>query len=189
MIVAACLATFKAAAATGAAPDTAAKHATEASFADRAHKLVAELREEAQPKIDALEARVAAALKARDELVAMREAREAAKSAKQAPAIDSTSGRRLSGTPTCCRSTSNDACSTTSQSCTQLHEYLERKTATHTFEDIDTCLGTDQTSWRAKHDPVSATVTLSNGADVASVATPLKVTHSPDCASHTRTVP
>ena len=59
----------------------------------------------------------------------------------------------VTATSSCCRWTSGGACSSAeSDQCTELHEYLERKTSTHIFEDIDGSLGSDQTQWAWKFD-------------------------------------
>ena len=86
--------------------------------------------------------------------------------------------------PTCCRWTAGKTCSPAGGECTRLHEYLERKTATHHFEDVHACLGSDSDSWDLAFDGASSTITLSNGsAAVAAVPTPLKVTHAANCGS------
>ena len=96
-------------------------------------------------------------------------------------------GRRLSS-PTCCRWTPDDTCGSVPadrfEQCTHLHEYLEGKTTTHEFDDLDTCLGSDESKWSVKYDGASTNqVTLSNDATVASLKTPLKVTHAADCGN------
>lgn len=98
-------------------------------------------------------------------------------------------GRRLSA-PTCCRWTADGTCGSVAadrlEPCTLLHEYLESKTTTHEFSDVDTCLGADESRWSFKYDGASTNqLTLSNGANTFSGAvtlkTPLKVTHAADC--------
>ena len=96
-------------------------------------------------------------------------------------------GRRLSA-PTCCRWTADDTCGSVPadrfEQCTHLHEYLEGKTTTHEFENLDTCLGADESKWSVKYDGASTNqVTLSNDAAVANLKTPLKVTHAADCGN------
>ena len=100
---------------------------------------------------------------------------------------EAVAGRRLSS-PTCCRWTADDTCGSVPagrfQRCTDLHEYLEGKTTTHEFDDLDTCLGSDESKWSAKYDGASTNqVTLSNDAAVANLKTPLKVTHAADCGN------
>ena len=96
-------------------------------------------------------------------------------------------GRRLSS-PTCCRWTPDDTCGSVPADrfdrCTTLHEYLEGKTTTHEFDDLDTCLGSDESKWTARYDGASTNqVTLSNDTVVANLKTPLKVTHAADCGN------
>ena len=65
-----------------------------------------------------------------------------------------------------------------------LHEYIEDKTTTHEFADLDTCLGSDESKWSFKFDGAATNqVTLSNDTAVANLKTPLKVTHAADCSS------
>ena len=47
-----------------------------------------------------------------------------------------------------------------------MHEYLEGKTTTHEFADLDTCLGPDASKWSATFDGASSDVTLSYDAVV-----------------------
>lgn len=97
-------------------------------------------------------------------------------------------GRRLSA-PTCCRWTADGTCGTVIPAerfevCTHMHEYLETKTTTHEFADLDSCLGPDASKWSAKFDGAIANVTLSYDAAVtATLKTPLKVTHAADCGN------
>ena len=85
--------------------------------------------------------------------------------------------------PACCRWTTNPTCSPVGEECTRLHEYLERKTTTHHFEDVNACLGNDPASWAWQFDGATSNITLSNGpAVVTGVLTPLKVTHAADCS-------
>jgi len=104
------------------------------------------------------------------------------------------SGRQLTGSsaasPTCCRWTQGVTCPTSQSKkrdyrCTSVHEYLEHKTTTHIFEDIDSCLGSDDSTWGWRYDNTNAAsvVLESSGAAVATVPTPLKVTHASGCAS------
>ena len=70
-----------------------------------------------------------------------------------------------------------------------MHEYLETKTTTHEFADLDTCLGPDASKWSAKFDGASSDVTLSYDAVVmTTLKTPLKVTHAADCSNVTPTL-
>ena len=91
--------------------------------------------------------------------------------------------------PTCCRWTADDTCGTVVpperfEVCTHMHEYLEGKTTTHEFADLDTCLGPDASKWSAKFDGASSDVTLSYDAAVmTTLKTPLKVTHAADCSN------
>jgi len=99
-------------------------------------------------------------------------------------------GRSLSqsSSGTCCRWVQDAPCSGQSDDrldkCTSLHEYLEHKTTTHEFADVDSCLGADNSMWKWRYDSTgSASVVLSNGGTVAAtVPTPLKVTHEAGCA-------
>ena len=80
-------------------------------------------------------------------------------------------GRRLSPAPTCCRWTADDTCGAVVPAerfevCTHMHEYLETKTVTHEFADLDTCLGPDASKWSATFDGASSDVTLSYDAVV-----------------------
>ena len=79
-------------------------------------------------------------------------------------------GRRLSAAPTCCRWTADGTCGTVPadrfEVCTHMHEYLESKTTTHEFADLDTCLGPDASKWSATFDGASSDVTLSYDAVV-----------------------
>ena len=97
-------------------------------------------------------------------------------------------GRRLSPAPTCCRWTADGTCGTVPaerfEVCTHMHEYLETKTTTHEFDDLDACLGPDASKWSAKFDGASSDVTLSYDAAVmTTLKTPLKVTHAADCSN------
>ena len=97
-------------------------------------------------------------------------------------------GRRLSPAPTCCRWTADGTCGTVPaerfEVCTHMHEYLETKTTTHEFDDLDACLGPDASKWSAKFDGASSNMTLSYDAAVmATLKTPLKVTHAADCGN------
>ena len=91
--------------------------------------------------------------------------------------------------PTCCRWTADDTCGAVVPAerfevCTHMHEYLETKTTTHEFADLDTCLGPDASKWSAKFDGASSDVTLSYDAAVmTTLKTPLKVTHAADCSN------
>ena len=87
-------------------------------------------------------------------------------------------GRRLSSGGSSCRWTPKATGSATF-ACTQLHEYLERKTTTHLFNSIETCLGSDHTQWGWKFDGSTANTTLTGPAQgPLHVLTPLQVAHS-----------
>ena len=98
-------------------------------------------------------------------------------------------GRRTSAYPNeCCRWTPDDTCTAVAparlQACTMVHEYLETKTTTHSFDDITDCVGADESNWRTEFNGVTGSVTLKNGATAQSTfPTPLKVTHSATCAT------
>ena len=90
--------------------------------------------------------------------------------------------------PTCCRWTADGTCGTVPaerfEVCTHMHEYLETKTTTHEFDDLDACLGPDASKWSAKFDGANSNVTLSYDAVAkATLKTPLKVTHAADCGN------
>eukprot|EP00964_Phaeocystis_antarctica_P129665 scaffold93530_cov53-Phaeocystis_antarctica.AAC.1 len=86
--------------------------------------------------------------------------------------------------PPCCRWTASKTCSPAGDECTRLHEYLERKTTTHHFEDVHSCLGSEPEDWAWQFDGAGSNTTLSNGsAAVVAVLTPLKVTHAASCSS------
>jgi len=92
--------------------------------------------------------------------------------------------RRLSeSTPSCCRWTAAGACgSNVTKDCTQLHEYLEHKTTTHHFDDVDACPGA--APWVASLHPQDAEVALTaSGSEVKRFKTPLRVLHAADCAT------
>jgi len=100
------------------------------------------------------------------------------------------SGRQLShdtsDTTTCCRWTPTGSCTSVSRQCTEVHEYLEDKTATHVFANAEhaNCLGSDQTVWAASFNGHLGNVTLStNGNVVTAVRTPLLVTHNQNCGT------
>ena len=93
------------------------------------------------------------------------------------------SARQLSSGSTCCRWTANPTCSPDDE-CTGLHEYLEKATTAHVFEDVNACLGSNPANWAWQFDGTTSSTTLSTGTAVAAaVPTPLKVTHAADCAS------
>ena len=101
-----------------------------------------------------------------------------------------TPGRRLSSSPTCCRWTQGNECPAEQsdarhKKCTNLHEYLEHKTTTHVFEDVDSCLGTDDTAWGFRYHTAdrNASVILSGSSGEVSMPTPLKVTHGSGCTA------
>jgi hypothetical protein len=98
-------------------------------------------------------------------------------------ATPSTAASPPAAPPPCCRWSANPTCSPAGGECTRLHEYLERKTTTHHFEDVHACLGSDPEDWAWLFDGASSNTTLSNGsAAVAVVLTPLKVTHAAGCS-------
>ena len=106
------------------------------------------------------------------------------------PLGDLSQGRQLQS-GTCCRWTHDSACgsSITAQrfeKCTSLHEYLEDKTTTHTFDDLDSCLSATESDWGWSYEPTAATpgVTLKRGSSIVStVPTPIKVVHTSGCSS------
>jgi len=70
------------------------------------------------------------------------------------------------------------------KACTMVHEYLETKTTTHSFDDITDCAGAGESNWGAEFNGVTGNVTLKNGATTKSTfPTPLKVTHSATCTT------
>ena len=93
-------------------------------------------------------------------------------------------------TTTCCRWTHDATCGEVEaaryEKCTGLHEYLEGKTTTHVFADLDACMGTNVAGWTARFDGPSANVLLykDGTTPVASWPTPLKVTHDASCATN-----
>lgn len=97
-------------------------------------------------------------------------------------------GRQLSAAQ-CCRWTPDGTCGSVAAGrqygCTGVHEYLEHKTTTHEFADIDACLTAgSEDSWEASFNGVTANVTLkSSGSIVANFPTPLKVLHAADCVA------
>ena len=98
-------------------------------------------------------------------------------------------GRRLSSDPNgCCRWDAAGSCTGVASArmykCTSLHEYLEDKVVTHTFTDIDTCMGdTDTSTWAWAFSGPTGNVTLSNSGTgaVSTFPTPLQVTHASSC--------
>lgn len=100
-----------------------------------------------------------------------------------------------SDTATCCRWTPTDSCGTVEASllekCTHLHEYLEAKTTTHEFADLDhpNCLGATSSTWQWTYDGHKGNVVLSNGGNaVTSFKTPLKVEHAQACSTDAPTL-
>ena len=95
-------------------------------------------------------------------------------------------GRRLAVFPGDGPLSTNGRCGYVSnegqERCSALHEYLESKTTTRVFDDIDACLGTDQSAWAWRHDGATSDVTIS-GASSSVIKTPLKVTHAADCTT------
>jgi len=108
-------------------------------------------------------------------------------------AVETTgAGRQLSQSQnvsqSCCRWTNARTCETAdvTYACTQLHEYMERKTTTHVFEDVSSCPGSDPS---ALFQAQTAEVAMSSGgSEVARVPTPLRVTHASDCTGATMRV-
>jgi len=93
-------------------------------------------------------------------------------------------GRRLSSVSQCCRWTPSGACAVNeTRSCTELHEYLEDKTTTHTFADSSSCPGDGATP--SFHGDTGEVVISSGGIEVSRVPTPLKVHHAEDCSGAT----
>ena len=98
-------------------------------------------------------------------------------------------GRQMSANPEeCCRWTPDGTCtgmtSGREKACTMVHEYLETKTTTHSFDDITDCAGAGESNWGAEFNGVTGNVTLKNGATTKSTfPTPLKVTHSATCTT------
>jgi len=103
-------------------------------------------------------------------------------------------GRQLghaSPSTTCCRWTPDNTCGDSVEAekyrkCTVFHEYLEAKTTTHEFENLEhaNCLGADPSKWKTSFNGHTSNVTLSNdGNAVSSFKTPLKVTHAEDCGT------
>ena len=89
----------------------------------------------------------------------------------------------------CCRWTTSGACSPADGKCTKLHEYLERKTTTHEFDDVYRCLGNNMEDWEMQFDGQTSNVTLFDGPTaVAAVPTPLKVVHPPRCFTDSPTL-
>ena len=83
----------------------------------------------------------------------------------------------------CCRWAADPTCSPVVDKCSELHEYLEHKTTTHHFADVDACLGSDPDNWAWQFDPASSSTTLSRDSTaVTAVPTPLRVTHAADCS-------
>ena len=61
-------------------------------------------------------------------------------------------------------------------------EYLEQKTTTHHFDDVDACPGA--APWAASLHPQDAEVALTaSGSEVKRFKTPLRVLHAADCAT------
>jgi len=88
----------------------------------------------------------------------------------------------------CCRWTPDGTCTAMTsgreKACTMVHEYLETKTTTHSFDDITDCAGAGESNWGAEFNGVTGNVTLKNGATTKSTfPTPLKVTHSATCTT------
>lgn len=101
-------------------------------------------------------------------------------------------GRRLtepedSSSASCCRWTAANSCGSHTRQCTKLHEYLEAKTTTHDFANVEhaNCLGSDSGStWGWEFDGSTGNVTLSSdGSAVTSFKTPLKVSHAQNCSA------
>ena len=99
-------------------------------------------------------------------------------------------GRQLShdsSSTSCCRWTASDSCGSHTRQCTGLHEYLEAKTTTHEFANVEhaDCLGSDSGStWGWTFDGHKGNITLSSGGSaVTSFKTPLRVTHAQSCST------
>ena len=79
-------------------------------------------------------------------------------------------GRRLAVFPGDGPLSTNGRCGYVSnegqEKCSALHEYLESKTTTRVFDDIDACLGTDQSAWAWRHDGATSDVTTLSGSSV-----------------------
>jgi len=70
--------------------------------------------------------------------------------------------------------------------CTSLYEYLEHKTTVHQFEDVNSCLGSDESKWAWKFQSTSTTPGVelqSDGATITTVPSPIKVTHASGCTA------
>jgi len=111
-----------------------------------------------------------------------------------ASGIEAGPRRQLNPSPTCCRWTAGSTCpasqsATREGQCTSLHEYLEHKTTTHVFDDVNACLGSDESVWSWKYENTAANVVLSTGStNVSTVPTPLKVTHAAQCSDFAPTL-
>lgn len=99
-------------------------------------------------------------------------------------------GRRLSDPDGCCRWDAAGSCTGVASDrlyhCTRVHEFLEQRVATHTFTDIDTCMGdSDASTWSCAFSGPAGNVSLSNSGagTVATFPTPLHVTHAASCGS------
>lgn len=104
--------------------------------------------------------------------------------------LDSADSYNSTTVPTCCRWTQGTACPSSqadsrTHTCTALHEYLEHKTTTHEFVDVDSCLGNNEAGWSWQFAPTAATgsVSLSGGGSTYNPPTPLKVIHGSGCSS------
>ena len=182
--------------ATEAAARTGDPQAT-VTKTDDVELLVAQLVAPLQSQVEALQSRVSALEEENASLwrhVQGGEGGAEASASVVLPTGEARRGRQLTGEPessepTCCRWTQDDACSSAGSAsefqCTSLHEYLEHKTTTHEFSDLDVCLGSDHTKWRWKYQASNAQVALSNNdsAVTTTVKTPLKVTHAASCNS------
>jgi len=162
---------------------------------DEVELLVAQLVAPLQSQVEALQSRVSALEEENASLWRRVQGGEGGAEASASvvlPTGEARRGRQLTGepessAPTCCRWTQDDTCSSAGSAsewkCTSLHEYLEHKTTTHEFEDLNRCLGADHTKWKWKYLATQAGVQLSNSDPVATPKTPLKVTHAADCAN------
>jgi hypothetical protein len=106
-----------------------------------------------------------------------------------------TVGRRLTHENpdhSCCRWTPDSTCGTVEatkyRQCSFLYEYLEEKTTSYDFENIEhsTCLGPTSSEWKWAYDGHVGHTKLSKnsgGTQVANIKTPLRVTLAQDCTA------
>jgi hypothetical protein len=108
---------------------------------------------------------------------------------------DMEAGRRLTHENpdhSCCRWTPGSTCgtveSTKYRQCTRLYEYLEAKTTSYDFENVEhgTCLGDTSSEWKWSYDGHVGHTALSKASGstaVANIKTPLRVTLAENCAA------